>query len=85
MVAGNAPRLPPTRPGSPDIDKPHGKSVVLLRAKTILAMAARVRRVMASASWASASRVKALNALVVAILDSGATHHLWPFYKAFVS
>ena len=40
---------------------------------------------MASASRASASGVKALNALAVAILDSGATHHLWPFYKAFVS
>ena len=27
----------------------------------------------------------ARHALAVAILDSGATHHLWPFYDAFVS
>ena len=50
-----------------------------LRAPSITKLAATV----VSASHASAAAGHASSD--VAILDSGATHHLWPTYKAFIS
>ena len=57
----------------------HSRSVVTLRTPSIYRLAA---------GHIAASNVATATGLVsdkVAILDSGATHHLWPFYQAFIN
>ena len=57
----------------------HSRSVVTLRTPSIYRLAA---------GHIAASNVATATGLVsdkVAILDSGATQHLWPFYQAFIN
>ena len=71
------------------------KSVVILRSPTIYKMAAaliqhthtlsRTQHSPVSYSEAAVSAAAGATSIKMAILDCGATHHLWPYYKAFIS
>ena len=80
---------------SPTNLPPVVNSVVTLRYPTISKMAAallqhtqtlvREQHSPISASETAVSVAADSTSIKVAILDSGTTHHLWPYYKAFIS